>query len=161
MTRGRFVEVGSGTRRRRVDRGGPQACPRGVLDAGGSDDVVAEQNNRFRTSLGIGPAVPGRIVVTAGADAKARVITAVRAVPVFPADSDPFGLHDFGAFEGQDGGRAARLRWKLDLCDLACHFGSGAPTLVRLTDPVNAATKIAARTRITVGAGALSRKKLR
>jgi hypothetical protein len=94
--------------------------------------LVAEQNDRFRTSLGTDPGVPGRIVITAGVnalseEAKAQIITAVRSFSEFTADNDPFGLHDFGAFEVQDEGRTVRLYWKFDLYDLAYHFGSEAP----------------------------------
>ncbi len=94
--------------------------------------LMAEQNDRVRTSLGTDPGVPGRIVITAGvnalgAEAKAQIITTVRCFSELTADNDPFGLHDFGAFEVTDEGRTVRLYWKIDLYDLAYHFGSEAP----------------------------------
>ncbi len=42
---------------------------------------------------------------------------------VFTPDNDPFGEHDFGAFE-QNG---ERIVWKIDYYDLAMEFGSPDP----------------------------------
>ncbi len=94
--------------------------------------LVAEQNDRFRRSLGTDPGVLGRIVITAGvnalsAEAKAQIINAVRSFSEFTTDNDPFGLHDFGVFEVTDEGRTVRLYWKIDLYDAAYEFGSEAP----------------------------------
>ena len=94
--------------------------------------TVAEQNDRFRTSWGTDPAIPGRIVATQGVAALGlgaglRIMLAVRAFADFTQDNDPFGLRDFGAFEVEVEGRAVRLYWKLDLYDVAYEFGSEAP----------------------------------
>ena len=94
--------------------------------------LVAEQNDRFRTSWGADPTIPGRIVATQGVAALGlgaglRIMLAVQAFSDFTEDNDPFGLRDFGAFEIEDGGRAVRLFWKIDLFDTAYRFGSEAP----------------------------------
>ncbi len=96
--------------------------------------LVAEQNDRFRTSLGTDPGVPGRIVITAGVnalstEAKAQIITAVRTFSEFTADNDPLGLHDFGVFEVADEGRTVRPYGEVDLHDLATSSGPRCPTI--------------------------------
>lgn len=93
---------------------------------------VAEQNDRFRTTLGTDPAVPGRILVTCGVDAlsliaKAQIVPAVQTFSEFTEDNDPFGLHDFGTFEVESEGHAVKLYWKIDLYDVAYEFGSEVP----------------------------------
>lgn len=93
--------------------------------------LVAEQNDRFRTSLGTDPTVPGRVVVTQGVAAFGpgvlAIIAAVRAFTAFTEDNDPWGTRDFGDFEIEAQGRAVRLYWKIDLYDLAYEYGSDAP----------------------------------
>ncbi len=102
-----------------------------VAEAARKAEAIAAQNDRFRTSMGTDPAVPGRIFITPGVnalsfEAKAQIIPAVRTFSEFTFDNDPFGLHDFGAFDVTDEERAVRLFWKIDLYDLAYEYGSEA-----------------------------------
>ena len=94
--------------------------------------LVAEQNDRFRTTWGMDPTMPGRTVITSGVDAlsfaaKVAITKAVATFSEFTEDNDPFGLRDFGAFEVEDGGVTVRLYWKIDLYDVDYRFGSEAP----------------------------------
>jgi hypothetical protein len=104
-----------------------------VAGAARNTESIAAQNDRFRTSMGTDPGVPGRIFVTPGvaalsADAKAQITPKVRAFSEFVFANDPFGFHDFGAFDVTHEGHTVRLFWKIDLYDLAYEYGSEAPT---------------------------------
>ena len=100
----------------------------GALDG----STVQAQNDRFRTTWGTDPTLLGRIVATQGVaalgvNAGLRIMVAVQAFSEFTEDNDPFGLHDFGAFEIEASGRTVRLYWKIDLYDVAYTYGSEAP----------------------------------
>lgn len=74
---------------------------------------IRELNDRFRTTL-----TGGKVYMTAGIDAldpdiKAAALQQVRSFTDFTGDNDPYGEHDFGAFEL--GGQ--RLFWKIDYFD--------------------------------------------
>lgn len=92
---------------------------------------IAELNDRLRTALGICCGVPGMVLTTRGIttledDAKVRVLQAVRAYRSFSKDDDPFGEHDFGAFDVIGVGR---VFWKIDYyADTSCKFGSEDPS---------------------------------
>ena len=103
-----------------------------IAEAARQAVAIAEQNDRFRTSWGTDPTVPGRFVMTQGVaalspSAQALMVFAVRTFTNFTEDNDPHGWHDFGAFEIEDGGRAVRLYWKIDLYDADERFGSEVP----------------------------------
>ena len=90
--------------------------------------AIAAQNDRFRAQIGRDPDVPGRIVLTAGVEAKGpafvqRALQAVQVFSEFGEDNDPHGERDFGAFEIEN----EKLFWKIDLYDLAYRYGSEAP----------------------------------
>ncbi|TPE47884.1 DUF3768 domain-containing protein [Amaricoccus solimangrovi] len=94
--------------------------------------LIAEQNDRFRTSWGADASVPGRIVMTPGvADlgplALLRLIVAVRNFDAFSADNDPWGQRDFGIVAVGQGGETVRVYFKIDLYDADYTFGSEAP----------------------------------
>lgn len=94
---------------------------------------VRDLNDRFRTT-GRGN---GNIVVTAGLQEKGRsfirqAVDAVRTYDAFTKDSDPWGEHDFGAFE-IDG---EKLFWKLDMYDLTLTMGSPNPANDAVTNRV-------------------------
>jgi hypothetical protein len=70
----------------------------------------------------------GRIVFTSGiaalpVDDQAEILDRVRTFDAFSPDNDPYGEHDFGAFEynGQ------RIFWKIDSYDRDERFGSPDP----------------------------------
>ncbi len=91
--------------------------------------LIAEQNDRFRTTWGADFTVPGRIVMTHGAaalshEAQVEIMVAVMQFSEFTEDNDPFGIHDFGIFTVTEGERDVRLYWKIDLYDAAYEFGA-------------------------------------
>ena len=85
---------------------------------------VRELNDLFRTE-GRGK---GTLMITAGVSAKGpdfirQAADAVRSFDAFTEDNDPWGQHDFGAFE-LDG---ERIFWKIDPYDLTMTMGSPNP----------------------------------
>jgi len=67
----------------------------------------------------------GKVMITQGVQAlsmevQAKVIDAVRGFDAFTQDNDPYGTHDFGAFE-TDG---QKLMWKIDAYDKSLEYGS-------------------------------------
>lgn len=85
---------------------------------------IRELNDRFRTT-GRGN---GSIVVTEGVQAKGlpfvrQALDAVRTFNAFTKDNDPWGEHDFGAFEIE----GETLFWKIDMYDLSLTMGSPNP----------------------------------
>lgn len=96
---------------------------------------IAELNDRFRRSLSNDPASLslGKKLITSGVRALgvfAVVDIAERVVAFdhFPEGDDPYGEHDFGAFDYED----RRIFWKIDYYDRASfgtaeEFGSADP----------------------------------
>ena len=77
----------------------------------------ASLNDAFRDSCGAPSdrAPPGRVVMTAGVAARSPAFLAaafarVRTFETFTEDNDPYGEHDFGAFDLE----GERLFWKID-----------------------------------------------
>jgi len=93
-------------------------------------DLIRELNDAFRKS---GPST-GDWLLTSGVLAKGPefAILAVRAVQQhdsFTADNDPYGEHDFGAFQLA----GERLLWKIDHYDCDLVFGSDDPANPTIT----------------------------
>jgi hypothetical protein len=70
----------------------------------------------------------GRVVLTRGIAAlpekdQAEILDRVCKFEDFTPDNDPYGEHDFGAFEYN----GERIFWKIDLYDLNMEFGSEDP----------------------------------
>ena len=104
-----------------------------IAEAARQAVTIADQNDRFRTSWGTDPTVPGRFVMTQGVaalspSAQALMVFAMRTFSDFTEDNDPHGWHDFGAFTVSEGGREVRLYWKIDLYDADYRFGSEVPS---------------------------------
>ncbi len=100
--------------------------------------LIAEQNDRFRTTWGADFSVPGRVVMTRGlADlstaAKAIIMQRVQGFDSFAEDNDPYGDHTFGAFEFEIAGNAYRIFWKIDLYDSDYSMVSETPSDVTVT----------------------------
>jgi len=96
------------------------------------DAIIAEQNDRFRKEWPVSAPIEGRIVLThgvseLGAETVRRILDAVRTFDTFTADNDPFGTHDFGSIEIENGGAVHRLFWKIDLYDRNYKYGSDHP----------------------------------
>jgi hypothetical protein len=112
---------------------GAGSIPKGrVMSSTERSNRIRELNDAFRTTL-----EGGRCLFTAGvsdlgvAFATAALV-AVRAFTVFTRDNDPYGEHDFGAFEiGEE-----RLFWKIDYYDQTLCFGSKDPADSALTKRV-------------------------
>ena len=91
--------------------------------------LIGAQNDRFRTSWGCDPAIPGRIVMTPGVAAlgfaaRGRIVATVRTYTGFRAHNDPCGTRDFGTFSVTVDGREIPLCWKIDLQDWTYEHGS-------------------------------------
>jgi len=83
---------------------------------------VARLNDDFRRHPGQG------WMITTGVRAKGpafelAAVSWVRSFTAFTADNDPYGEHDFGAFELA----GERLLWKIDYYDGNLQFGSPDP----------------------------------
>jgi len=79
----------------------------------------------------------GSMVVTSGVAAlseaaRTNVIAAVQAFDAFSADNDPYGEHDFGAFESE----GEKFFWKIDYYDLSLAAGSPDPADENVTHRV-------------------------
>jgi hypothetical protein len=84
---------------------------------------IRELNDAFRRTL-----VGGRCVITAGVAALGAatvslLLDKVRRHSQFTPDNDPYGEHDFGAFD-HDG---TRFFWKIDYFDRSLTSGSEDP----------------------------------
>ena len=97
---------------------------------------LREQNDAFRTD----PALIGeriardQLVITRGLAARGnafidRAMQAVREFSDFTEDNDPWGEHDFGAFELD----SVPLYWKIDAYDNELEYGSPNPRDPALT----------------------------
>jgi hypothetical protein len=76
----------------------------------------------------------GHVFVTRGIAAlpiedQAAIIERVRTYDDFAPDNDPYGEHDFGAFEHN----GSRIFWKIDAYDRELRYGSPDPADPRVT----------------------------
>ena len=88
---------------------------------------IAALNDALRHEPATG--TNGRVMITAGVGAHgpefvARALVAVAAFDRFTADNDPYGEHDFGAFELDH----ERLFFKLDYFEKGSGYSAGAET---------------------------------
>ena len=85
---------------------------------------IAQLNDVLRTTF-----LTGRVLITDGIRAlpdviQEEIITRVRSFDTFTEDNDPYGEHDFGAF---DHPQAGRINWKIDYYDRSMTCGSDDP----------------------------------
>lgn len=85
---------------------------------------IAQLNDVLRTTF-----LTGRVLITDGIRAlpdviQEEIITRVRNFDTFTEDNDPYGEHDFGAF---DHPQAGRTNWKIDYYDRSMTCGSDDP----------------------------------
>lgn len=90
--------------------------------------AISTLNDAFRKG-GLGDAAAGQKVHTAGIDALPQRVIAdiwrrVAEFDAFTADNDPYGEHDFGAF---DHPVAGRILWKIDYYDATLQVGARSP----------------------------------
>lgn len=91
--------------------------------------LIAAQNDQFRRE-GYRSSIPGQHVITQGIEAlrldrKIDILIRVRDFNRFDDANDPYGEHDFGAFDVEDVGK---IFWKIDLYDVDYRYGSEDPT---------------------------------
>lgn len=84
---------------------------------------IRELNDALRCTL-----QGGRIMMTQGVDALgpmivSQLINCLRTYDRFDEGNDPYGEHDFGAFDHE----GHKFFWKIDYYDLALAFGSENP----------------------------------
>jgi hypothetical protein len=94
---------------------------------------IAELNDLARTAMG----VAGRVIQTAGitalpSQAQSSIRERVELFNDFTPDNDPYGEHDFGAFDVA----GTRVFWKIDYYDAALEYGSEDPSDPRQTTRV-------------------------
>jgi hypothetical protein len=91
--------------------------------------VIAVLNDRARTTF-----LECRVVLTEGIQTlpdtvRLDILQQVRSFDAFTPDNDPYGEHDFGAFDCA----GKRIFWKFDYYDQALRYGSPDPTDTDLT----------------------------
>lgn len=91
-------------------------------------ETIARQNDRFRQTFGADFTIPGRVVVTAGVEAKGgaflqKLMVAVMGFDAFTEDNDPFQQHDFGSVEIN----GTKVWFKIDLFDPSYKWGAEDP----------------------------------
>lgn len=84
---------------------------------------IAHLNDVFRNTF-----IGGRVVMTDGIrdlpeEDQEEIITKVRTFKDFSPDNDPYGEHDFGAFDYNGN----KIFWKIDYYDLTFTYGSENP----------------------------------
>ena len=89
-----------------------------------SASSIAQLNDLFRQTF-----LTGRVVLTDGIQAlkdedREAIITQVREFAAFPEGDDPYGEHDFGAFDHPGVGK---VFWKIDYYDPTMRFASENP----------------------------------
>jgi hypothetical protein len=85
--------------------------------------TIAELNDTFRQTFMGRPVMLTSGVRSLPSDTLKTVLRLVRAFDAFTPDNDPYGEHDFGAFDchGQ------RIFWKIDYYDSKLTYGSEYP----------------------------------
>ena len=97
-----------------------------------SQDEIRSLNDQLRRFQ-----VGGKVMLSAGLVAffekdLAAVVELVRAFDDFSEDNDPYGEHDFGAFEYQ----GQTINWKIDYYALDMQHGSENPANAAITKRV-------------------------
>lgn len=87
--------------------------------------IIAQQNDLLRQTF-----LTGKVVMTAGIsslpdDTREHIITKVREFGDFSQDNDPYGEHDFGAFDQHGVGK---VFWKIDYYNRDLTQGSEEPS---------------------------------
>ncbi len=98
-------------------------------------ETIRDLNDRFRTSPG---SVPGQVLITSGVQeliaqnegsSLGDIAKAVSDYDSFSKDNDPYGEHDFGAFDLQ----GKKLFWKIDHYAPDMESGSEDPADINQT----------------------------
>lgn len=93
---------------------------------------IRQLNDLLRTSF-----IGGRVLITTGVRAhgeafESACVEAVQTFSRFDESNDPYGEHDFGAFDIE----GVRVFWKIDYFDRSMTMGSEDPANPRITTRV-------------------------
>jgi hypothetical protein len=91
--------------------------------------IIRCLNDTFRTTFTGGQVMLTQGILALGGEAQRQVLERVRGFDAFTADNDPYGEHDFGAFE-HDG---VWIGWKIDAYDPSLTYGSENPADASIT----------------------------
>ncbi len=97
--------------------------------------LIRDLNDRFRKNIPTVSDIPGRVVMTSGIQELTntevepgkhllKLFHTIRSFDNFSEDNDPYGEHDFGAFEFE----AAKVFWKIDYFSPCMMYGADDPT---------------------------------
>lgn len=94
---------------------------------------IAKLNDEFRKAAG----QDGHVYMTQGIQAlppedRLQVLGLVKTFNDFSEDNDPYGEHDFGAFDF----KGERIFWKIDYYDKKMEYGSEDPADPEVTERV-------------------------
>ena len=89
-----------------------------------TSNSIARLNDAFRTSFNGGLILHTDGFAVLPEEVRAEIDAKVRAYDRFTPDNDPYGEHDFGAFDQPDAGK---IFWKIDYCDEEVRLGSVDP----------------------------------
>lgn len=90
---------------------------------------IRDLNDAFRRDLTSGQWMLTRGVADKSAEFVAEAVQRVRNFDAFTEGDDPYGEHDFGAFDLA----GERLFWKIDYYDATLSWGSEAPHCPEVT----------------------------
>lgn len=85
-----------------------------------STDKIRRLNDLFRRGMANGKVVMTAAVAEYEPEDHLAIVRIVRAFSSFEEANDPYGEHDFGAFDF----KGTKFFWKIDYYDAACEFGS-------------------------------------
>ena len=102
------------------------------MDAQLAANRIRTLNDEFRTTLRGGTVVFTSGVLALGGRAQAEILKAIASFDRFDPGNDPYGEHDFGAFEHE----SERLFFKIDYYDLALNGQSPDPADASVTKRV-------------------------
>lgn len=95
-------------------------------------EKIRALNDAFRRQLTGGTAVMTPGIAALGPEAVARIIQTIATYDAFCRASDPYGEHDFGAFEAE----GVRVFFKIDYFDRERRFHSSNPADPDVTERV-------------------------
>jgi len=84
---------------------------------------IRDLNDAFRRDMTSGQWMLTRGVADKGANFVAEAVRLIRSFDAFTEGNDPYGEHDFGAFDLA----GEHLFWKIDYYDPSLSYGSDAP----------------------------------
>ena len=96
------------------------------------NNIIANRNDYFRQNLSHGALVLTQGIRSNTPEDLKEIITKVRNFDTFDENNDPYGEHDFGAFDY----KGRRIFWKIDYYDQKMLYFSPDVSNPRLTNRV-------------------------